>query len=145
MVVTIQQALIAGNATPDDVAVILDRLGTDGYAGEKAAGSAFLLLKPEDYEETLNPYQRNLIRAAQLAQGGGAGVPLGCMLWQGRCTRVTLVSGAGQGACCLCCCKEQPNVIAGSRCPLHHGNHVLCLLVMCGTPGSWPGLGMITL
>ena len=84
MVVTIQQALVAGNATPDDVAVILDRLGTDGYAGEKAAGSAFLLLKPEDYEETLNPYQRNLIRAAQLAQGGGAGVPLGCMFVAGQ-------------------------------------------------------------
>ena len=122
--------------------VILDRLGIDGYTGDKAAESAFLLLKPEDYEGTLNPYQRNLIRAAQLAQGG---VPLGCMLWQGRCRRVCLVFVAGQGACCLCCCKEQANVIAGSRCPLHHGNHVLCLLVMCGTPGSWPGLGMITL
>ena len=44
MVVTIRQALIAENATPDDLAVILDRLGTDGYAGEKAAGAAFLLL-----------------------------------------------------------------------------------------------------
>ena len=94
--------------------VILDRLGTDGYTGDKAAGSAFLLLKAEDYVGTLNPYQRILIRAAQLAQGGGAGVPLGCMLWQGRCTRVSLVLGAGQGACCLCCCKEQANVIAGS-------------------------------
>eukprot|EP00891_Asterochloris_glomerata_P000748 jgi/Astpho2/748/Aster-x0032 len=50
--------------------VILDRLGIDGYTGDKAAESAFLLLKPEDYEGTLNPYQRNLIRAAQLAQGG---------------------------------------------------------------------------
>ena len=44
MVVTIRQALIAENATPDDLAAILDRLGTDGYAGEKAAGAAFLLL-----------------------------------------------------------------------------------------------------
>ena len=119
MVVTIRQALEAENATPDDLAVILDRLGTDGYAGEKAAGSAFLLLKPEDYEGTLNRYQRNLIRAAQHAQGGGAGVPLGCMLWQGRCIRVCLVLGAGQGPCCWCCCKEQGDVMLGSRCPLH--------------------------
>ncbi len=85
MVVTIREALAAEGATPDDLTDILDRLGTDGYTGDKAAGSVFLLLKPEAYEGTLNAYQCNLIRAAQLARGGSAGMLLGCMLWQSRC------------------------------------------------------------
>ena len=107
MVVTIQEALQAvDGAIPDDLAVILDLLGTDGYTGDKPAGSFFLLLKPEDYKGTLNTYQRNLTCAAQRKQGGVAGVPLRCMLWQ-MCIWVCLVLGARQGACCSCCCKEQ--------------------------------------
>ena len=97
MVVTIQEALEAEGATPDDLAVILGRLGTDGYTGDKAAGSVFLLLKV-DYEETLNAYQCNLIRAAQLARGGGAGTLLGCMLWQGRCI-LSMKLARGLAAC----------------------------------------------
>ena len=76
--------------------------------GTRAAGSVFLLLKPEAYEGTLNPYQRNLIRAAQLAQGGGAGVPLGCMLWQGRCTRVCLVLELDRGLAACAAAKSRP-------------------------------------
>ena len=61
---------------------------------------------------------RNIVCAAQRNKGSVAGVPLGCMLSQGRCTWVWYKLSAGQGACCSCCCKEQGNAMAASRCPL---------------------------
>ena len=80
--VTIQQALQAGDATPDELTLILDVLARDGFTRDKPAGQAFTLLDVEDYRDTLNKYQRKLILAAQLPQGGGAGVLLLCLSWQ---------------------------------------------------------------
>lgn len=77
-----------------------DLLGTDGYTRDKPAGPAFLLLDAEDYKGTLNKCQCNLIRAAQLAQGGNAGVLLmGCMLWQGMTSGLGMHRPAMARAC----------------------------------------------
>ena len=93
--VTIQQALQAGNATPDKLTLILDVLANDGLTRDKPAGQAFTLLDVEDYRDTLNKYQRKLIRTAQLAQGGGAGV-LVCLSW--HVTSVVGQTGSSHGA-----------------------------------------------
>ena len=63
-------------ATPDDLKIILDVLGTDGFAGAKPAepGSAFLALNAERYKDSLQMYHRSMISAAQRKQGGVAGV-----------------------------------------------------------------------
>ena len=45
--VTIQQALQAGNATPDELTLILDVLAHDGLTRDKPAGQAFTLLDVE--------------------------------------------------------------------------------------------------
>ena len=80
--VTIQQALQAGDATTDELTLILDVLAHDGFTRDKPAGQAFAWLDVEDYRDTLNKYQRKLIRAAQEATGGRAGVLLVCLSWQ---------------------------------------------------------------
>ena len=57
MTVTIQEALHAvKGATPDDLNIILDVLGTDGFTRDKAAGPIFLELDAEDYKERLSKY-----------------------------------------------------------------------------------------
>ena len=84
--VTIQEALQAvKGATSDDVAIILDKLGAEGFTGDKPAepDSAFLALDAGSYKDTLNLYHRSMISAAQRMQGGVAGVLPGCLLGQG--------------------------------------------------------------
>ena len=87
--VTIQKALQAVGATPDDLTIIHDLLSTDGYTQDMPAGPAFLLLDAADYKGTLNKCLCNLICAAQLAQGNHKGVllekaaaPLPAVCWQ---------------------------------------------------------------
>ena len=71
---TIQQALEKQGANPAELTAILDLLRHDGYLANQPADEVFGLLNAEDYKEDLNKRQRNLIRAAQGAQGGVAGV-----------------------------------------------------------------------
>ncbi len=79
MLVTIQQALVEKGANPDELTAILGLLHTDGYRADHPADEVFGLLDAEDYKDHLNKRQRNLIRAAQKAQGGVAGVLQVCM------------------------------------------------------------------
>ena len=79
MLVTIQQALEKKGANPDELTAILGLLRADGYSADQPADEVFGLLDAEDYKEHLNKRQRNLIRAAQGAQGGIAGVLQVCM------------------------------------------------------------------
>ena len=73
---SIQQALEKEGATPDELTAVLDLLHPDGCSADMPTDRVFLLMNAEDYTENLNKRQRNLIRAAQVAQGGDAGVLL---------------------------------------------------------------------
>ena len=80
MMVTIQQALKSKAANQDELAAILNSLGADGYTADQPADEVFALLNAEDYKDDLNKRHCNLIRAAQGAKGGAAGVLQVCML-----------------------------------------------------------------
>ena len=53
----------------------------------------------------------DLTHAGQRAQGGGAGLPLGCILWQGRCVW-SMRLNKGLAACAAA--ESRNNVTAGS-------------------------------